>query len=73
MVSSRGPLVPSARPAAENEQVAALLSGQAIARVRYFPLAVYGDDDTPTPGDWDCGAWHSPAMGVELVTEAGRG
>jgi hypothetical protein len=49
-----------------------MLSGQAIGCVRYFLLAVHDEDDTPAPGDWDCGAWHSPAMGVELVPESGQ-
>jgi hypothetical protein len=65
-------LVPSARSAAENEQAAAMLSGQVIGCVRYFPLPVYDGDDTPTPGDWDFGVWHEPAMGVELVTGSGQ-
>jgi hypothetical protein len=53
---------------AENERVAALLSGQRLAIVRYFLLRIAGDQE---PWEWDFGVWHQPTMGVEVVTDQG--
>jgi hypothetical protein len=53
---------------AENKRVAALLSEQRLAIVRYFLLWITGDQE---PWEWDFGVWHQPTMGVELATDDG--
>lgn len=49
---------------AENERVAATLSGRRIAGIHYFLLSV----DNRDSWQWDFGVWHAPTMGVELHT-----
>jgi hypothetical protein len=51
---------------AENERVAAQLTGQRIAAVWYFLQS--DEDDLES---WDFGAWHQPTMGVQVATEEG--
>jgi hypothetical protein len=63
------PPLTTPRSAAANEHAAGLLSGQELAGVRYFLLAL--PDDSGMLADWDSGIWHEPTMGVELVTLSG--
>ena len=53
---------------AENDRVAARLTGQRIVAVWYFLLAA---GDEPKPSEWDFGAWHQPTMGIQVATEQG--
>ena len=57
---------PRRQTTADNERIAARLSGQVIALVRYYLLR----SDGLQPHQWDLGVWHQPTMGVELVTDA---
>lgn len=46
------------------------LRGQRLADVVYYPLAT--GDDGRVAEQWDYGGWHTPTMGVELITDIGH-
>lgn len=57
------------RPEYRLEAVVAQLSGQCLSAVVYYPLTAHDGLDAE---NWDFGDWHEPAMGVELITDAGQ-
>jgi len=46
------------------------LRGQRLAEVVYYPLA--SGTDGREIEQWDFGDWHTPTMGVELITDIGH-